>query len=279
MIAFLNGDWIDEAVAGVSIMDRGFLHGDGVFETALLHNGAYFHLGAHIDRLAGSASQLGIEIPGADKLTAVAQEIAARNALIAGSLRITLTASAPTAPGTVLVTLAKRDAAWVDKAAQGWNIITASARRPSTAAIPAQLKALGRTYALLARREARLAHADDALLLTDRDEVCEGPAWNVFWRTGSVVYTPALDLGVLAGITRTILIDIARSIGYTVCEGAFPRVDLDRADEIFASMTSVGIARIRMLDGRRLDPDTPAADAMYQMYWREVDRICAAGGE
>src|SRR5690606_25632180 len=111
-------------------------------------------------------------------------------------------------------------------------------RRPSTASAPAQLKAVGRTYALLARQEAADAGVDDVLLLTDHGHVCEGPTWNVFWRRGDTLCTPALEAGVLAGVTRTTVLELAPDMGLRVREGLFDRSDLDHADEIFATMTS-----------------------------------------
>lgn len=279
MIVYLDGKWIDERDATISVRDRGFLFADGVFETGLLHNGHYFHLSEHMERLRSSAALLNIDAPSLDELLRIATTIAQRNALTHGSLRITLTAASNGNAGTTLITLVPRDEAWVARAAAGWRIITAETRRPSTAAVPAQLKALGRTYALLARQEARIAGADDALLLTDDGFICEGPAWNIFWRKGRSVFTPALDLGVLAGVTRTVLVQHAAALEYEVHEGAFPRSDLDSADEIFASMTSVGIARVRVLDGRDMPADTPAADALFRRYWEYVDRACGGEGE
>ncbi len=279
MIVFLNGQWLDEHEATIPIDDRGFLYADGVFETALLYRGRYFHLRAHIDRLAGSAAALGIPMPDLELLHHAARGIADRNALEEGSLRITIAAPRGSRPGTTLITIAPRAAEWVAKAAAGWHIVTASTTRPSITAVPAQLKALGRTYALLARQEALRASVDDVLLLTDDGMVCEGPTWNVFWRTGKILYTPALELGVLAGITRSVLVDTARAHDYDVREGAFPRAHLDAADEIFATMTSVGLARVRSIDGRQLDTATPAADLLFEKYWEYVTDVCDRGGE
>src|SRR5690606_32764075 len=139
-----------------------------------------------------------------------------------------------------------------------------------------QLKALGRPYALLARFEARAAGADDALLLTDQGFVCEGPAWNVFWRVGNTLFTPALDLGVLAGVTRTMLLQIAPTLGVDVDSGHVQRADLDSADEVLATMTSVGIVGIRARDGRVLPAATPAADRLRSAYWDAVLREAGA---
>ena len=270
MIVYLDGTWLDAQEARVSIEDAGLLHGDGVFETALLRHGRYFRPAAHFARFAESAAALALAAPPARLLEDVARELAHRNGLRDGSFRVTLTRGVRGRP-TLFATLRPPDPEWVRRAAIGWRLITARTRRPSTAAVPAQLKALGRTYALLARHEASLAGADDALLLTDAGEVCEGPTWNVFWRVGDALFTPALELGVLAGITRTVLLDLAPGLGYTTAEVRAPRVELDRADEIFATMTSVGPVPVRSLDGRVLPPETAAADRLRSAYWAVVD--------
>ena len=275
MIAYLDGAWVEEERALIPVTDRGFLLSDGVFETALLFDGAYLRLREHLDRLCASAATLGIDAPSPDTLTPIIREIANRNGLTEGSLRITVTSGSASRRSTVLVTIARRDPAWIAKAERGWKIITAATRRPSVAAVPSQLKALGRTYALLARREAVQAGVDDALLLTDAGIVCEGPSWNVFWRIDQTLHTPALEAGVLGGVTRSMLIDLAGGCGLTVQQGFFERAMLDRADEIFATMTSVGIVPIRQLDGRVLPPETPAAEALRARYWAAVGAYCA----
>jgi branched-chain amino acid aminotransferase len=274
VIAFLDGRFIPEDQAAISIHDRGFLNGDGVFETVLLHQGGFFRLGLHLERLAASAATLRIAAPPLAVLDAIVRRLTRENSLRDGHIRITLTRGVERP--ALLVTMEPPDVAALERARRGWHLITARARRPSTAAIPAQLKALGRTYALLARIEAADAAADDALLLTDQGEVCEGPSWNIFWRTGTTLFTPALDAGVLAGVTRSILLDLAGAAGLAAVEGRWPRARLDDAEEIFASMTSAGVARIRSLDGRHLPPHSPAADALQPLYWQRVAAEAAA---
>jgi branched-chain amino acid aminotransferase len=274
MIVWIDGRFVEESAAVVSIADRGLLLGDAVFETALLHSGGFLRLRQHLDRFAASAALLRLAHPPPDDIEGVVRRLARENALDDGNLRITLTRGVTTP--TLFITLRPPDARWIDRARRGWSIVTARTRRPSTAAIPAQLKAVGRTYALLAKHEAADAAADDALLLTDEGVVCEGPSWNVFWRRGSTLFTPAIDAGVLVGVTRTILLAVAADAGFDVAQGLFPRQVLDDADEIFATMTSVGIVSIRSLDGRSMAAETPAADALLPRYWQVVDTECAA---
>lgn len=272
MIVYCNG-FMPAADARVAIDDPGFLYGDGVFETALLHAGGFFRLRQHLERFRGSAATMRIPAPEVAQVDAIMRRLARENDLRDASFRVTLTRGV--GQPVLLVTARPLDPDWTRRAAAGWRVITAGTRRPSTAAIPAQLKALGRTYALLARIEAADAGVDDALLLTDAGHICEGPSWNVFWIVGRTLYTPTLDAGVLAGVTRTALIELAAGAGFEVVEGLFPRDHLDQASEVFASMTSVGVVSLRELDGRRLDAQG-GADALQKLYRQRVAAEAAA---
>lgn len=277
MIVYLNGEWLPADQAKIPIDDRGLTLADGVFETARLVNGRYFRLQQHLHRLAESARQLRIAIPDVDELRAIALEITRRNQLTDASLRITITRgrggrgldSRGAGPPTVIATMAPVAADWRERAARGWTLHLAATRRPSTLSVPAQIKALGRVYALLAHLEAEEAGADDALLLTADGAIAEGPTWNFFWRKGDMIRTAALDGGVLEGVTRGIILDLARAEGYQTAEGLWPPSDLLDADEAFASMTSVGIVPIRSLDDRIFPADDCAA-ILQQRYWAAV---------
>lgn len=272
MIVYCNG-FMPAADASVAIDDPGFLFGDGVFETALLHAGGFFRLRQHLERFRTSAETMRIPAPDVAHVDAIMRRLARENDLHDASFRVTLTRGVD--QPLLLVTARPLDPDWTRRAAAGWRVITARTRRPSTSAVPAQLKALGRTYALLARIEAADAGVDDALLLTDDGHICEGPSWNVFWKVGRTLYTPALEAGVLAGVTRTALIELATATGLDVVEGLFTREHLDRATEVFASMTSVGLVSLRELDGRVLDA-TGGADALQQLYRQRVAAETAA---
>jgi branched-chain amino acid aminotransferase len=276
-VVYLNGDWLDRAEARISIDDRGFLLGDGVFETGRLHHGAYFRLEHHLRRLGESAEYLRLAVPSIQQMADIAQEIAARNPFKEASLRITVTRGSGgrglsrrgAGPNTVLVTLAPMADDWLERSARGWTVRTASVRRPSVASVPAQLKGLGRSYALLAHYEAEDAGFDDALLLSSDGFVAEGPTWNVFWRVGGTIFTPALSAGILEGVTRSLIIELASAAGYTIEEGVWGRDRLDRADELFATMTSNGVVPITRLDGRGI-PSTDAAERLQVLYWQRV---------
>lgn len=268
MIAYCDGEFLPEESAVVSIDDRGLLSGDGVFETALLFNGGFFRLRQHLERFSASAAIMRLPAPPADEVDAIVRTLVTRNGVRDANIRMTLTRGVRTP--LLFVTARPVDLQRQQRARAGWTAVTAATRRPSIDAIPAQLKALGRTYALLARHEAADAGADDALLLNSDGFICEGPTWNVFWRSGRTLCTPALEAGVLAGVTRTIVIELAREAGLQTEEGLYPRSAVDDADEIFATMTSLGIVPLRSLDGRRLPPLTPTADALQTAYFERV---------
>lgn len=273
MIVGLDGRLVEEEHAAISIHDRGFLYGDAVFETALLHEGGFFRMREHLERFAASAAAMRIDAPAVTDLDRMIREVVRANELRDANIRITLTRGVH--QPVLLVTARAPDHARAEAARAGWRIVTARTRRPSTSAVPAQLKAVGRTYALLARHEAADAGVDDALLLTDHGHVCEGPTWNVFWRRGSTLCTPALDAGVLAGVTRSTLLQLAPGLGLRVREELFDRSELDHADEIFASMTSLGVVSFRELDGRLLASPADTADALQDAYRRTVSEAAA----
>jgi branched-chain amino acid aminotransferase len=275
VIVHLNGRWLEHEAAAIPITDRGFLTGDGVFETARLHRGAYFRLDRHIDRLRTSGALMRIAVPEPGALTAIADGLAARNAFREGSLRITITRGAGERAGTLLGTLAPIADDWQAKADRGWHVVTAAVRRPPVSSVPADIKGIGRPYALLARLEADAAGADDALLLNHEGFITEGPTWNVFWRHGRTLATPGLPLGVLGGITRAVVMDAAASLGYDVVEVAHTPAVLATADEVFATMSSVGVVPIRRLDGRDLPGEHTAAHDLQRAYWHTVARECA----
>ncbi|HEU5207920.1 MAG TPA: aminotransferase class IV [Longimicrobiales bacterium] len=268
MIAWVDGEWLDETAASVPITDRGFLGADAVFETARLHDGGYFRLERHLERLEQSAAVLRIPLPPRSTLRDVAFQLAQRNALSDGSLRITVTRGSGSG-SFALATIAPVSSAWRERAERGWTLITARVRTPPATVVPHVVKTTGRIWSLLARQEAADAGADDALLLTVDGHVAEGPTWNVFWRRADTLYTPALETGILDGVTRAEVIGLGRALGLQVEEGIYGRDALDYADEILATMSSVGPVNIRVLDRRPL-PEPELGPRLRSAYWAAV---------
>jgi branched-chain amino acid aminotransferase len=218
-VAFVDGAWVDESAATIPIQDRGFLMGDGVYDTCRVFEGTYFRFEQHAERLRVSGAILRIDVPPVPVLRRMADELLTRNrerladAGPAGDhavLRITVTrgsggsglGTAGTGPVRLVATLWPLPADWRERARTGWSVLTAATCHPSPDVLPAALKGQGRVSSLLARLEADEAGCDDALLLSAEGNVTEGTAWNICWRHGPVLRTPSVDQGLLAGVTR-----------------------------------------------------------------------------
>lgn len=268
-VACLNGDWIDVAAATIPADDPGFLTGDAVFETGRLVPGGYFGLERHLDRLAESAAELGLPLPARAELRAIARGLAERNDFREAVLRLTLTRGGRAGP-VLLGTLTPMPPDWRARAGRGWRVVTAAVRHPPAAALPAA-KTPGRAHGLVARVQARAAGADDALLLSPAGDIVEGPSWNVFWRRAGALFTPAAETGLLEGITRATVLELAPTLGYAVEQGCWARADLDGADEVLATMTSSGVVGFAELDGRALPAGAgEAARRLQDAYWQRV---------
>lgn len=289
MIAYVDGEWREEDTAAVPIHDRGFLFGDGVYDTCRLFEGAYFRFEEHAERLHASAAVLEIEAPPIPDLRAIAEELLARNAdagIDHAVLRITVTrgsggsglTTTGAGPTRVVATLRPLAPTWREEARRGWSCVTAATRHPPAGVMPPALKGQGRIFSLLATLDAERAGCDEALLLSTDGYITEGSTWNVFWRTGERLRTPSVETDLLAGVTRSLVMEIARNLGYAVEEGMWRRAELDGADEAFATMTSRGMVPIRSLDGHSFPGTGEAVDRLTSVYWDRVGRECRGRG-
>lgn len=270
MIAWQDGAWLDEADVRVSVNDPAFVSGHGVFESVRVHQGRFFRLGAHLDRLASSAAMLRIELPPRERQTAVLLELVGRAGLDEASARFTVTAGAPGAGPSVIATIAPIAEGWRERAARGWRLVTARTRHPAPETVPPGLKSLGRVYSVLARFEARDAGADDAILLLPDGTVAEGPTWNFFFRSGGQLRTAAVEAGVLPGVTRSTVLELADAAGSRVQVGRPSAAQLGEADAAFASMSSLGVVPIIELDGRPLPGSRVLVEPLQAAYWARV---------
>ena len=268
MIAYHDGEWLDESQLRIPASDAGFLSGHGVFESVRLHRGAWFRIGAHLERLAASAALLRIALPAREQLERVLHELARRSGVEEASARLTVTAGSGGGP-SVLATISPIADDWRARAARGWRLITARTRHPDPSSIPPALKSLGRVYSVLAKQEARDAGADDALMLLPDGTVAEGPTWNFFFRTDGVLHTASTE-AVLGGVTRAVLIELAGAYGLAVDAGLPTAELLDRADAAFASMSSLGVVPVLSLDGRPLPGSAALAAPLQSAYWSLV---------
>ena len=271
MIAWVDGEWVEADRARIPIQDRGFLYGDGVYDTCRLYEGHWLWFPEHARRLHASARILRIPTPPLDELRGTADGLVARNPPAPHAvLRMTLTRGGGTGGGPergdgafrLIMTLTPLPDDWRERARRGWSCITATVRHPPAAVMPPELKGQGRIFSLLARIEAERAGCDQALLLAVDGTVTEGATWNVFWRRGQVIRTPSEATGLLAGVTRARVMEQVDRAGFRLETGAWDRSELDSADEVFGTMTSLGLVPITVLDGRRLPEPTRATASL-----------------
>ncbi len=259
MIVFLNGKFVPEERAVVSIFDRAFLLGDGLFETILIFNGKPFCWQEHLKRLQCGTKFLKIKLPFMPKqLRDAADKLIAKNKMSNALLRIVLSrgvgqrgylpkgANQPT-----LVMSLHRAPELNFKNPPPWKLITSSFRLPANEPL-AQFKTCNKLSQIMARAEADAAGADEALLLNTDGFVVEGASSNLFWIEGKTVCTPPLAAGILAGVTRGTILKICRRLKIPIREKNVQPKDLARKDGAFVSLSSFGIVEAKSLNRKIL---------------------------
>ena len=260
MIVFLNGKFVPEERALVSVFDRSFLYGDGLFETMLVANGVPFRWGQHLERLTAGAAFLGIALPfGASELQAVARELIAQNQMQDCLLRLTLSRGVGirgySPRGADAPTLAVTLHPLTDPnphALKNWQLKTSSFKLPANEPL-AQFKNCNKLTQVMARAEADRAGADEALLANTDGFMVEGATSNLFWIQQEVVCTPPLSSGILSGVTRLVVLELCRKLGFEVQESNITKDELFRTDGVFLSLSSFGVVQGVTLDGQPLE--------------------------
>ena len=264
MIVFLNGKFVPEEQALVSVFDRAFLYGDGLFETMRVVNGKPFRWWDHMERLRKGGDFLGIKIPfGCKSLEKFAAELIAQNKMPDALMRLTVSRGIGprgySPKGADKPTLVMTMHPAPNKPALPWKLHIASQRLPASDKL-AQFKTANKLAQVLARAEADAAGADEALLLNTDGHVVEGASSNLFWIEGKTVCTPPLTDGLLAGVTRAVTMEICQSLSLSLAERAVTPEQLRRADGVFLTLSSIGVAEATALDGSPLATSPIAAD-------------------
>lgn len=266
MKVWIDGRVVDGAEARIPVDDHGLLYGDGVFEGLRSYGGRLFRLAGHLERLEVSARAIGLELPGGrDAIAAIVRETLAASGLDDAYLRLIVTRGSgplgvdPTqcGPARVLCMVDRVSLYAPEVVRRGLDLVTASVRRPPPDALDSRVKSLNYLVSVLAKREARLRGADDALLLNGAGAVAEAAVANVFvWRRGVLATPPATD-GALEGVTRGALLELAGGLAIPAEERTLGRIDLLGADEVFLSGTGVQIVPVRSLDGAEIGRERP----------------------
>lgn len=240
----------DEVRIGLS--DRGFLLGDGVFDTFRIAAGAPRRLAAHLARLRATAETFGLALSFSNaEIEAAARGLAERNGLSDAAARLTLSRGegprgvAPPEPASpfIVMTMAARGAppAWIDA---GLSEVV----RPASA-LTSRHKTLSYIENVEARRRAAAAGHGEALMCNERGELACATAANLFWISEGALVTPSLDCGVLPGVTRAWLLDNAGAAGLTAREGRFRPEALMAAEAAFVTNSVLGVVPLQRLSG------------------------------
>jgi aminodeoxychorismate lyase len=259
MIVFLNGKFLPEEQAMVSVFDRSFLYGDGLFETILVVNRVPFRWAQHFERLERGAAFLGISLPfGTGEVKGFAERLLLENGMANAMLRMSLSRgigvrgySPRGANSPVLVMTLHPLAVAALTAMPAWRLRTASFKLPAGESL-AQFKTCNKLPQILSRAEAEQVGADEALLLNTDGFVVEGATSNLFWVDQGTVYTPSLASGILSGVTRGVVFEVCRTLGLEANERTITGARLLNTEGVFLSLSSVGIAEGSSLDGQLL---------------------------
>jgi branched-subunit amino acid aminotransferase/4-amino-4-deoxychorismate lyase len=265
VLVWLNGRCLHVRDARLSVLDRGLLHGDGLYDTWRTYDGEPFAVAAHLRRLAAAARQLRLPSPGpAAPWTRRARRLVARNGLRDATIRLTITRGGAgdslvpdrPAPPTQLLTVRRLPPDLAEQQAQG--IAAVLLPFPRDVAPPwGGLKLLGHPSAVVGRMLAVRRRAREGLYVTADDEVTEGTTSNLFLVESGGLVTPPATGEVLGGVTRDLVLRLARGAGIAIREERIPTVRLRRAREIFVTASTVEILPVVRLDGRRIASGRP----------------------
>ena len=284
MFVFLNGKFVPEKKAVISVFDRGFLYGDGLFETIRVFNRIPFRWPQHMERLQQGAAFLKIKQPySTTKLRTFSDNLIAKNKMPNSILRLSLSRGvgtlgySPQNANKPVLVMSLRPAPKLDQKMPRWNLITSSFQLPTNDP-QARFKTANKLSQVLARAEADAASADEALLTNTDGFVVEGTSSNLFWIKGHAIYTSPLAAGILPGVTRAVVFEIASKLKTRVQEKNIRLKELSRADGIFLSLSSLGIVEAKSLDGKSLKKSLLTAQ-IARSYTDIVMNCCACNPE
>ncbi len=267
-VIWMNGKLVAPEQASVSIFDHGVLYGDGVFEGLRQYSGRVFRLTDHIKRLYASARAIRLDIPyRAPELTAAIHETLQANKLTDAYIRLVVTRGSGSldispancgTPGVFII--AGRIAMYSEETyRQGMAIITASTPRIAAAALSPRIKSLNYLNNILAKWEAIDAGVAEAVMLNHLGFVCECTADNIFIVRDGQLITPAEESGILLGVTRGVVLELAQTGGIPTRQTNLTRYDLYTADECFLTGTGAEIVPVVSVDNRSIGDGKPGA--------------------
>ncbi len=243
--------------------DEALLRGRAAFETLRVYDGRPFRLDAHVERLRSSADAIGLPRLDDGELVELGRLVLAGAPASDAVLRLVWTAGPADGRPTGLALLSEVPA-WIDEIRRrGARAVSLLGVRAAVPWLLPGVKSTSYAVNMAAEAEAKRRGAEEAVFVDTEGVVLEGTVTNVWWRVGETLYTPSLDLGILAGVTRAALLELAPGRGYEISEGVYPLEQLLGADEAFTSSSVREVLPLSEIDGRPLTRG-PAADALQQ---------------
>lgn len=266
MLIYLNGKFVPKEEAKVSVFDHGFLYGDGVFEGIRAYEGKVFKLREHIERLYASARAISLEIPmSQEEMVKATLETVRVNGIRDGYIRIVVSRGEgdlgldpQKCPNPTVVIIADKIAIYPEEVyREGMRIITVSTRRNPPQALNPNIKSLNYLNNILAKIEANRAGVPEAIMLSIDGYVAEATGDNIFIIKNGALTTPPLYVGALPGITRQVVMQLAREKGFPVEERVFTLYEVYTADECFLTGTAAEVVPVVEVDGRKIGEGVP----------------------
>ena len=260
LYAYVDGKYVPKEQASISIYDHGFLYGDGVYEAIRAYDGIIFKLREHIDRLFESAKSIKIEMPfSKDDLRGLVVEVLRKNQLKNSYIRIVVSrgrgrmgVDPRNCPKPTIVIMAEPREPLFGENVRGISAIVSSLRRTPSWSLDPRIKTLNYLNNIMAKIEAIESGVEEAIMLNEQGYVAETSTENIFIVKNGIVSTPHPSQGVLRGITRDTIVEIARELGYTLEERAITVHELYNADEVFVTGTAAEVVPIVKITGRKI---------------------------
>jgi branched-chain amino acid aminotransferase len=283
MLVYLNGHFVPKDEAVVSVFDHGFLYGDGIYETMRAYGGRIFLLDKHLVRLRHSAEAISLQLPlSHEQIGEALNESLRVNKLLDAYVRLQLSrgpgeigldpALCP-APTMVIVVKPFKDYP-AEQYENGVSVAVVQTRRNHPLALNPAIKGTNFLNNILAKIESLKAGAYEGIMLNWEGYVAEGTISNIFTVKKDCLYTPHLDTGILEGVTRGLVLYLARKARIATKEAMLKPKDLTEADECFITNSTVEIMPVTVVDGRTIGDGKPGpvTKALMKSYTSEVTR-------
>ena len=263
---YIDGNFYDQSEAKVSVFDHGLLYGDGVFEGIRFYQDRVFRLEYHVDRLWDSAKAIALEIPmSRSEVIAATLETIRQNDLHDGYIRLLITrgvGSLGLSPDTcrrpsVIIIAATITLYPEELYKKGLTMVTCATRRISPAALSPRIKSMNYLNNVLAKIEAQEAGAAEGVMLNEQGYVAECTGDNLFIVKGDQIWTPPLNAGLLKGVTRDVVFELAEKAQLRIQERDLTRYDVYTADECFLTGTAAEVIPAVQLDRRLIGNGQP----------------------